>query len=94
MDITRLILSEKAERKLWKVPKYIAVKLNSWVESVSENGLNFTRKIRGYHDEPLKVIRAGQRSIRLSKSYRAIYIVHENNKIEFIEILEINKHEY
>lgn len=94
MDIKRVILSKKAENNLWKVPKHIVVKLNSWIESVSVNGLNYTRKIPGYHDEPLKGDRKGQRSIRLSKSYRAIYVIDENDKIEFVEVREVNKHEY
>ena len=94
MDIRRIILSTKAERNLLKVTKHIVLKLNSWVEPVTENGLNYTRKIPGYHDEPLKGDRKGQRSIRLSKSYRAIYVIRENNKIEFIEVCEVNKHEY
>ncbi len=45
-----------------------------------------------YHDEPLKGQRIGQRSIRLSKSYRAIYIEHNDDII--IEVIEVNKHEY
>lgn len=94
MDIRRVILSIKTEKNLLKVPKHIVLKLNSWVESVAENGLNYTRKIPGYHDEPLKGDRKGQRSIRLSKSYRAIYVIREDNKIEFIEVCEVNKHEY
>lgn len=94
MDIKRVILSKKAENNLVKVPKHIVLKLSSWVESVTENGLNYTRRIPGYHDEPLKGDRKGQRSIRLSKSYRAIYVICENNKIEFVEVREVNKHEY
>lgn len=84
----------KTEKNLLKAPKHVVLKLNSWVESVAENGLNYTRKIPGYHDEPLKGDRKRQRSIRLSKSYRAIYVIREDNKVEFIEVCEVNKHEY
>jgi proteic killer suppression protein len=45
-----------------------------WVNDVESAGLSEVRKVLGYHDEPLKGNRVGQRSIRLSKSYRAIYI--------------------
>jgi hypothetical protein len=31
------------------------------------------RKVPGFHDEPLSGKRFGQRSLRLSKSYRAFY---------------------
>ena len=94
MDIRRVIVSENAEDDLRKIPEYITLKLQSWIESVSVNGILYVRKIRGFHDEPLQGKRKGQRSIRLSRSYRAIYVVRENRKVEFIEILEVNKHVY
>ena len=61
---------------------------------MGHHGLNETRKIPGYHDEPLKGKRAGQRSIRLNRAYRAIYTVEKDGTIKFVEILEVNKHEY
>ena len=94
MDIRRVIITKKAENDLFKVPKHIVTKLSSWVESVAVNGLNFTRKIPGYHDEPLKGNRKGRRSVRLSKSYRAIYIICDDDMVSFIEVREVNKHEY
>ena len=36
--------------------------------------------------------RAGQLSIRLSKSYRAFYVKHDDTII--IEVIEVNKHDY
>lgn len=59
-----------------------------------KDGLRQVQKTPGYHDEPLKGKRFGQSSIRLNKSYRAIYIVKKGKQIEFIEIKEVNKHEY
>ena len=41
----------------------------------------------------LKENRKGQLSIRLNRSYRAIYIVQEKN-LELVEIIEVNKHDY
>lgn len=38
--------------------------------------------------------RKGQRSIRLSKAYRAIYIIDKSGKMEIVEIIEVNKHDY
>jgi proteic killer suppression protein len=38
--------------------------------------------------------RQGQRSVRLSKAYRAIYVEHETGEVELIEVLQVNKHEY
>jgi len=56
--------------------------------------LEEVRKIPGYHDEPLKGRRAGQRSIRLSKAYRAIYVLLESGSIEFVSVEEVSKHDY
>ena len=57
-------------------------------------GLLETRKISGFHDEPLRGDRFSQRSIRLNRAYRAIYIVDEYEKIVTVKVIEVNKHEY
>lgn len=51
------------------------------------------RKIPGYHDEPLHGARAGQRSIRLNRSWRAFYVI-VRERVVFVEVIEINHHEY
>lgn len=76
------------------MPVYISSKLQTWIDDVGHHGLQAVRKIPGYHDETLKGKRAGQRSIRLSRSYRAIYTIEKNGAITFVEILEVNKHDY
>jgi proteic killer suppression protein len=48
----------------------------------------------GYHDEPLHGQRAGQRSIRLSRQWRAIYVTLSDGRVEFIELQEVNPHAY
>lgn len=70
-----------------------ALKLQAWIDEISHHGLSETRKIPGYHDEPLKGRRKGQRSIRLNIAYRAIYVI-KKSKIDFVEVQEVNKHEY
>ncbi len=94
LDIFTVVVSKKAKRDLQIVPIYIARKLGAWIDTVSHDGLQVTRKIPGYHDEPLKGNRIGQRSIRLSKAYRAIYVVGVQDQIEIVEIIEVNKHDY
>jgi len=93
MDIFEVELSKGAKKNLRKAPKYIVTNLLSWVRVVEEFGVKYTRLLPGYHDELLKGNRKGQRSIRLSKSYRAIY-VEKGEKQVIIEVLEVNKHEY
>ena len=66
----------------------------AWIEDVGHRGLSEVRKLPGYHDEPLKGKRKGQRSIRLNIAYRAIYHISMLNEIHFVEIQEVNKHEY
>jgi len=74
--------------------KYIVKKLSYWIDEVRNEGLSTVRKIPGYHDEPLKGARVGQRSIRLNRSYRAIYEIDQSDVVHFIAVLEVNKHEY
>lgn len=69
-------------------------KLQAWIDDVEDAGLSEVRKISGYHDEPLKGNRTGQRSIRLSRAYRAIYIIDQEGKIEIVKLLEVSKHDY
>ena len=93
MDIFSVELSKKALKQLNSIPKPIVIKLLSWVEAVELKGLREIRKLPGFHDEPLKGKRRGQRSIRLNKAYRAIYTI-KKGKVEFVLVEEVNKHEY
>ncbi len=77
-----------------KIPVEVRLKLWRWIKSVQTQGLEETRKIPGYHDEPLKGQRLGQRSIRLTKAYRAIYTMHFDGSIRVIFIEEVHKHDY
>lgn len=92
--ITKVVLSKLSIKQLKKLPRHIVENLASWVDDVENIGLLEVRKIPGYHDEPLHGDRRGQRSIRLSKAYRAIYILKEDNKIEFVSVEEVTKHDY
>lgn len=93
-DIFNVQLSRQVRKNLKKLPLPIIIKLQVWIDDVGHRGLSEVRKISGYHDEPLHGDRMGQRSIRLNRSYRAIYIVNKQNLVTFIEIIEINKHAY
>ena len=94
MAIFRVELSTKAKKNLSKLPGYIVDKLDVWIDAVERYSLEQVRKIPGYHDEPLMGKRWGQRSIRLSLHYRAIYRILEDRSVEFVEVEEVNKHEY
>ena len=94
MDIFEVILSDRAKDELIPLPTHIVFKLQVWINGVKVNGLRKMRKVPGFHDEPLKGKRKGQRSIRLNKAYRAFYIIKQNDIMEFVEVSEVNKHEY
>ena len=57
--------------------------------------LEKVRKIlKGFHDELLKGERRGQRSVRLSKSWRVIYREKSDRIINLIIVEEVHKHRY
>ena len=83
-----------AEKQLARVPAYIREHVRYWAISVEELGIKEVRKLPGYHDEPLRGDRKGQRSIRLNRSYRLIYVEDTAGEIIVISVLEVNKHDY
>jgi proteic killer suppression protein len=93
MKMIEIIISPSAIKDLKKLPAEVIDQLDYWIGLVEDVGIREVRKIKGYHDEPLKGDRKGQRSIRLSRAYRAIYTIDENENI-LITIIEVNKHKY
>lgn len=91
--IKEVVLSKRAQKEIRRLPRYIVESLASWIEAVENDGLEIVRKLPGYHDEPLLGKRRGQRSIRLSRHYRAIYVIKSNFDIKFILIEEVNRHD-
>ena len=94
MEIFEVRLSSKAQDDLGKIPLAIVFKLQAWIDGVRIHGVREMRKRPGFHDEPLKAHRKGQRSIRLNKAYRAIYNIDRKNHLHFIDVIEVNKHDY
>lgn len=87
-------LGKFAEKQLKKIPKIIQETLQVWVESVELEGLPAVRRLPGYHDEPLRGDRQGERSARLNRSYRVIYIEQEGGGLVVVAVQEVNKHVY
>lgn len=92
--VTVVVLSSRVRKELRKCPAHIVRKLMGWVGGVQTVGLEATRRNPGYHDEPLKGEWEGYRSIRLSLSYRAIYMVKDDGAVEFALVETVNKHKY
>lgn len=93
-DIKQVIWGQRVAKQLNRLPRRIEKKFFAWVKHVSLVGLRETRKRPGFHDEPLAGDRAGQRSVRLNAAYRAFYVELLDSRIEMIEVIEVNKHDY
>ncbi len=93
-EIFEVQISRNAQSNLRSIPQPLLVKLRAWIDAVERLGLREVRRVPGYHDEPLRGRREGQRSIRLNKAYRAIYEIKSDGAIEFVSIEEVNKHDY
>ena len=87
-------VTRQAEKQLKRVPAHIRAAVYLWVESVERLGLARVRQIPGYHDEPLKGQRLGQRSIRLNRAYRLFYEEDIRDQTVLVTVIEVNKHEY
>lgn len=56
----------RATKDVKRAPKHIKAKFLVWVATVELQGIRHARTLNGYHDEPLKGDRKGERSIRLN----------------------------
>lgn len=90
----RVTWSRRVEKQLDRIPEHIVSKFRAWAIAVEAEGLLAIRKLPGFHDEPLRGDRQGQRSIRLNKAYRVIYVEGHNGDLQIVEVIEVNKHEY
>jgi len=90
---TRVVWGKAVNRQLAKTPEHIREKFQAWVTLAGLVGIRAIRRRSGFHDEPLKGPRQGQRSVRLSHRYRAIDVEH-GGTIYCLEVVEVNKHDY
>ncbi len=89
-----VLLTRRAEKSLRKVPKQVAAGFFLWKKEIEEHGIETTRKIPGYHDEPLQgKLKGVVRSVRLGRGYRAFYRIVEN-KVKCVLVEEVNNHDY
>lgn len=91
---TLVVISRHAEKDLVKIPKHIFEKFEDWVKFLEKYGLRTMQQVNGYRDHALHGNRKGQRSSSLTRSWRVIYSLNEEENILTIEVLEVNHHEY
>lgn len=89
-----VVWGKRVGKQLDKLPLFIQRKFFAWATAVELAGIRSVRESPGLHDEPLKGNRQGQRSVRLNRAYRAIYVERSDGAVELIEVIEVNKHEY
>ncbi len=82
------------EKQIRRLPRPIWLKLKRWIATILLQGLYETRKIPGFHDEPLQGQLAGLRSVRLNRSWRVIYETKKDGEINIIQVTRVSKHEY
>lgn len=92
--VSKVVVTRQAQRDLRRAPRHIVRRLQGWVHTVQTEGLAKVRRIPGYHDEPLQGQRAGQRSVRLNRQWRAIYVLEDDGDITFISVEEVTPHDY
>ena len=79
-------------RILQKLPEEVLKRYEKWKDIVRISGPRGLREIKGFHDEPLKGDRKGQRSSRLSQQYRVIYEVVKEEVLVYV--LDLTAHDY
>ena len=92
--IIHVDFAASARKDLRRVPEQILRRLRAWVDHVEHVGLEAARQRPGYHDEPLRGDRAGQRSVRLNRAWRAVYVLTDDDTVEVVLVIEVNKHDY
>jgi len=94
VDIHTVVWGKKVQKQLAEIPQIIAKKFYAWVTAVRIAGIRSIRVRPGFHDEPLKGSRKGQRSVRLNQAWRAIYVERHDGSLELIQVIEVTHHEY
>lgn len=94
MGIVDLSPVEKLLKSKKKIPSQIIDSLQVWVEQVEKFGLFETQKVSRWKDHSLTGLRKGQRAIRRSFQWRAIYSVKNNGSIHVVLVEEVTPHDY
>ena len=93
LKVATVLLTEKAEKSLRRLPKYIINIFDDWVNLIENYGHDEMSKIPGYRDHALKGNLSGKRSSSLNRSYRVIYEL-SNETTLIVKVIEVNKHDY
>lgn len=84
----------KVLKQLKKTPFEVRRKFQQWVLFLEDYGLFKAQKFPGFRDHVLKGDRRGQRSVYLTKKWRAIYTLDKSGEITIIMVEEVTPHDY
>lgn len=84
----------KVKKQLKKVPVEVRIKFQQWVLFIEQKSLFQAQKFPGFRDHSLKGNRKGQRSVYLTKKWRAIYTIGKNEEISIVFVEEVTPHDY
>lgn len=84
----------KVKKQLKKIPVEVRIKLQQWVVFLEDKGLSEAQKFPGFRDHSLKGSRKGQRSVYLTRKWRAIYTLGNDNNITIVIVEEVMPHDY
>lgn len=79
-------------KTIGRLPPWIVKEYEVWKDLIHRHGPEILRQYPGYHDEKLKGVRKGQRSSRLSRQYRVIYVADRD--VVTVYVFEITPHKY
>ena len=91
---SNVIFTKRASRDAERAPLRIKEALLEWARAVQKQGVREVRKLPGYHDEPLRGDRKGQRSVRLNIQWRAIYTESATGAVLLVTVEEVTPHAY
>lgn len=86
--------SKAVNKDLDCLPEFIQQKFRAWVVAVERDGMPAVRQLKGFHDEPLRGSRVGQRSSAFEQILSGYYVETKDGQIHIAQVLEVNKHDY
>lgn len=88
-----VVLENKGVVKaLKRVPTHICCNYLYWKKLIVNEGLNKLTEVRGFNFEKLRGDRSGQYSCMLSREYRIIFEIRDEELC--VLVFEMNRHEY
>lgn len=90
----KVVWTGSVEKNLGGLPWFILEKFRSWVDAIERDGAVSVRQLKGFRDKPLQGNRKGQRSVRLNRAYRVIYVERWDGDIGLVLVIQVDKHGY